>query len=151
MKRLKVAAYRVQQELLALIAQDAAAFEPLAGAYRMPTGTEEERASKDRVMEASLKEASLIPLAMMRRCAEAIDLLRVFADKGNRLAVSDAACGAILCKAALQSAWINVRVNTRSIRDRAFADRADGEGMKLLSVYMSRADAIYVDFFKAER
>jgi formiminotetrahydrofolate cyclodeaminase len=143
MKRFKVSAYRVQKELLELIGKDAAAFEPLAGAYRMPSETDAERESKVRVMEASLKEASLIPLEMMKRCAEALDLLREFAEKGSRLAVSDAACGAILCYAALQSAWLNVCVNTMSIRDRAFADRVNGEGQALLKKYLPAADEIY--------
>ncbi|MDR1953281.1 MAG: cyclodeaminase/cyclohydrolase family protein [Clostridiales Family XIII bacterium] len=143
MKRLRASADRVQNELLALIEKDADAFEPLAGAYRMPAGTDAEREAKARVMETSLKEASLVPLSMMKRCAEAIDLLREFAEKGSRLAVSDAACGAILCKAALQSAWLNVCVNTMSIRDRAFTDRVNGEGRELLEKYLPRADEIY--------
>jgi formiminotetrahydrofolate cyclodeaminase len=143
MKRLKVSAYRVQKELLSLIEKDAEAFGPLAGAYRMPADTDAERESRARVMEASLKEASLVPLEMMERCAEAIDLLWAFAEKGNRLLVSDAACGAILCKAALQSAWLNVCVNTMSIRDRTFADRVNGEGRELLTKYLPLADEIY--------
>ncbi|MDR0357346.1 MAG: cyclodeaminase/cyclohydrolase family protein [Clostridiales Family XIII bacterium] len=145
MKRLKVAAYRIQKELLALISKDAEAFGPLAGAYRMPTETEEERASKMRVMEAALKESALIPLEMMKRCAEAIDLLGELARKGSKLAVSDAACGAILCKAALQSAWLNVCVNTMSIRDRAFSERTNEEGRKLIEAYSALADEIYAE------
>ncbi|MDR2156753.1 MAG: cyclodeaminase/cyclohydrolase family protein [Clostridiales Family XIII bacterium] len=148
MQRLRVAAYRLQKELLTLIGKDAEAFGPLAGAYRMPSGDEAEKESKCRVMEAAMKEASLVPLEMMKRCAEAIDLLREFAEKGSRLAVSDAACGAILCKAALQSAWLNVCVNTMGLRDRAFAERVNGEGGRLLATYPALADTIYG---KAER
>jgi formiminotetrahydrofolate cyclodeaminase len=143
MKRLKVATYRVQKELLALIEKDADAFGPLAGAYRMPSATAEERESKARVMEASLKEASLVPLEMMKLCAEAIGLLERLAEAGNRLALSDAACGAVLSAAAIRSAWLNVVVNTVSIRDDAFARRVNAEGEALLVEYLPRAEKVY--------
>jgi formiminotetrahydrofolate cyclodeaminase len=143
MKKLKVATYRVQKELLDLIQKDADAFGPLAGAYRMPTDTEEGRESKARVMEAALKEASLVPLAMMKLCAEAIELIERLAELGNRLALSDAACGAALSAAAMRSAWMNVAVNTVSIEDSAFAGRVNAEGMALLDEYVPRAEKVY--------
>jgi formiminotetrahydrofolate cyclodeaminase len=143
LKRLNLAACRVQGELLDLVQRDADAFAPLARAYRMPAETEEERSSKARVMEASLKEASLVPLEMMRLCGEAIGLLERFADIGNRMAISDAACGAIFCKAAMQSAWINVCVNTVGLNDEVFACRINDEGRALAAEYGPRADAVY--------
>jgi formiminotetrahydrofolate cyclodeaminase len=143
MKQIKVATYRVQKELLDLIQKDADAFAPLAGAYRMPADTEEARESKARVMEASLKEASLVPLSMMKLCAEAISLLERTAVIGNKLALSDAACGAVLASAAMRSAWMNVAVNTFSIRDGAFAARVNDEGMALMDEYAPRAESIY--------
>ncbi|MDR3304789.1 MAG: cyclodeaminase/cyclohydrolase family protein [Clostridiales Family XIII bacterium] len=139
----KVAAYRVQKELLELIEKDAEVFAPLAGAYRMPADTEEARESKARVMEACLKQASDVPLDMMRKCGEVVELMGTFAEKGNVLAVSDAACGAALAKAAMQAAWLNVCVNTKSLRDRAFADRANSEGKALLEKYLPLADAVF--------
>jgi formiminotetrahydrofolate cyclodeaminase len=151
MKRLKVATYRVQKELLDLIQKDADAFGPLAGAYRMPSGTEEERESKARIMEASLKEASLVPLAMMRLCAEAIELLERLAAQGNQLALSDAACGAVLSSAAMRSAWLNVAVNTVSINDAAFARRVNDEGRALLGEYLPRAERVYEAIEKTYR
>jgi formiminotetrahydrofolate cyclodeaminase len=145
MQRLKVAGYRVQKELLELIQKDADAFGPLAGAYRMPAETDEERESKERVMQASLKEACLVPLEMMRLCTVAIGLLERIAVLGNKLALSDAACGAVLSAAALRSAWLNVVVNTHLIKDAAFAGRVNAEGRALLDEYIPRAEKIYAD------
>jgi formiminotetrahydrofolate cyclodeaminase len=143
MQQLKVAMYRVQKELLDLVQKDADAFAPLAGAYRMPTGTEEELESKSRVMEAALKDACLVPLEMLRLCAEAITLLERVSQIGNRLALSDAACGAVLAAAAMRSAWLNVVVNTVSIRDGDFALKVNGEGRALIDEYTKRAGKIY--------
>jgi formiminotetrahydrofolate cyclodeaminase len=109
----------------------------------MPKGTEEERESKARVMEAALKEACLVPLEIMKLCAEAIALLERTAVIGNKLALSDAACGAVLAAAAMRSAWMNVAVNTFSIKDAAFAGRVNAEGMALLDEYAPRAESVY--------
>ena len=142
-QELKVAAYRIQKDLLALIEKDAEVFAPLAGAYRMASGTEEEKNEKERVMQACLKHASLAPLEIMEKCAETLLLLEKFAEKGSVLAVSDAGCGAALSKAALQAAWLNVRINIRLIDDKEFADEVESKARGLLDKSLPLADSIY--------
>jgi len=142
-QELKVAAYRIQKDLLALIEKDAEVFAPLAGAYRMASGTDEEKAEKERVMQACLKQASLAPLEIMEKCAETLVLLERFAEKGSVLAVSDAGCGAALSKAALQAAWLNVRINIRIINDKEFASEVESKGLELLETSLPLADKIY--------
>ena len=142
-QELKVAAYRIQKDLLALIEKDAEVFAPLAGAYRMASGTDEEKAEKERVMQACLKQASLAPLEIMEKCAETLVLLEKFAEKGSVLAVSDAGCGAALSKAALQAAWLNVRINIRIINDKEFASEVESKGLELLETSLPLADKIY--------
>ena len=142
---LKVAAYRLQKELLALVEKDAEVFAPLAGAYRMASDTKEEKAEKERVMQACLKQASLAPLEIMEKCAETLVLLEKFAEKGSALAVSDAGCGAALSKAALQSAWLNVRINLRLIKDEKFAAEVDERAQKALEAGLPLADRVYAE------
>jgi len=142
-QKLKVAAYRLQKDLLALIEKDAEVFAPLAGAYRMASGTDEEKAEKERVMQACLKQASLAPLEIMEKCAETLLLLEKFAEKGSVLAVSDAGCGAALSKAALQAAWLNVRINIRLIDDEKFVSEVEGKAQALLEKGLPLADSIY--------
>jgi len=140
---LKVAAYRIQKELLLLIERDAEVFSPLAGAYRMASETESEKAEKERVMQACLKQATLVPLEIMEKCAETLPILKKLAAKGSALAVSDAGCGAILSKAAIQAAWLNVCINTRLIKDEKFAAEINGRGMDILADSLPLADQIY--------
>ena len=140
---LKVSAYRVQKELLELVEKEAEVFAPLAGTYRMPTDTEEERESRERVKQAFLKDSALVPLEMMRKCGEAIMLLKQFAIKGSVYSLSDAGCGAILCKAAMQSAWLNVSVNTKHIKDKKFVSDTNNEAREILEQYLPLADKIY--------
>jgi len=142
-QELKVAAYRLQKDLLELIEKDAEVFAPLAGAYRMASGTEEEKAEKDRVMQACLKQASLAPLEIMEKCAETLTLLEKFAEKGSVLAVSDAGCGAALSKAALQAAWLNVCINIRIIDDEKFVQEIRSKAQALLDSGLPLADSVY--------
>ena len=74
--------------------------------------------TRDKVMEEATIIACSTPMKIMELCCEAIEAIKVFAEKGSRLAVSDAGCGAVCCKAALQSASLNVFINTKSLKNR---------------------------------
>jgi len=143
MQGLKAAAYGLQTDLLALVEKDAEVFAPLAAAYGMASGTEAEKAEKERVMQDCLMQASLVPLEIMEKCAETLPLLERLAEKGSALAVSDAGCGAALSKAALLAAWLNVRINIRLIKDELFAAGAESKGRDLLKRSLPLADRIY--------
>ena len=101
---LREKAYNLQKELLLLIEKDAKVFEPLAAAYRLPKETEEEKAYKEKVMEAALREAADVPMEIMEKICQVILLHKEFAAKGSVLAISDAGVGAACCKGALQGA-----------------------------------------------
>ena len=133
----------LEQELLALVKRDAEVFEPLAKAYGMPKETEEQKAEKARVMEIVLKDACSVLLEIMEKCCEAIDIIEVFAEKGSRLAVSDAGCGAACCRAALLAASLNVFINTKSMTDRKFAEETDKKANAMIEKYGKKADDIF--------
>ena len=133
----------LQAELLALVEKDAEAFAPLAAAYGLPKDTPEQAAEKDLVMEAALKAACEVPLAIMQRCCEAVELMEGFAAKGSKIAVSDAGVGAALCRAALEGASLNVFINTKAMKDRAAAAAFDAKANALLGEYVPRAQATF--------
>ena len=140
---LRTAATEIQEGLLSLVEKDAEAFAPLSDAYRMASATESEKAEKERVMQLCLKDAALVPLEIMEKSAEALPILEALANKGTPLAVSDAGCGAALLKAAVQAGWLNVRVNTRLIKDEQFAAQVNGRAMDILENSLAFADRIY--------
>ncbi len=140
---LKEKADILQAQLLELVDKDAEAFEPLAKAYGMPKETDEEKAKKAEVMEAALKTACGVPLEIMRKCAEAIELIEQFAAKGSRLALSDAGVGASFCKAALYGASLNVFINTKAMTDRETAGKFNKEALEMMEEYGSRADRVF--------
>ena len=124
---------------LELVDADAAAFAPLAKAYGIP----KEDPNRVQIMEEALKTACSVPMDIMRACAEAIDIIEEFAAKGSRLAVSDAGCGAILCKAAMQAAALNVFINTKSMKDLSCKAALEEEADALLTKYTDLGDTIY--------
>jgi len=134
---------KLQAELLRLIERDAEVFEPLSKAYGMPRETEEEKAEKARVMEIVLKEACSVPMEIMEKCCEAIDVIVEFAAKGSALAISDAGVGVIFCKAALQGASLNVFINTKSMKNREYAEELNAKAEAMLSKYTVLADEVF--------
>ena len=142
MYELKGKADALQKELLHLIERDAEVFEPLSKAYGMPRNTEEEKAEKARVMEFVLKDACSVPMEIWRDAVK-IDLIEVFAEKGSTLAISDAGVGATFCKAALEGASLNVFINTKSMKNREYADELNKKADEMLSVYTKKAEEIY--------
>ena len=80
---------------------------------------------------------------IMEKCAEGIALAGQYAAKGSVLAVSDAGCAAVLCKAALQAASLNVFINTKLMADRTHAAALDARADALLAEFVPRADEIF--------
>lgn len=137
-----------QKALLELVQEDARSFEPLAAAYRMPSETEAQREEKARIMEDALKEACRVPFAIMEKCCEGIELCGNFAEKGSKLAISDAGAGASFCRAALESASFNIYINTKSMKDREYARQANRRADEMRSVYIAKADRIIEQVFQ---
>ena len=139
---------QLQKDLLDQIALDAKGFEPLAKAYGIP----KDDPTRDQVLEEATVVACQVPVRIMELCCEALDAIQVFAAKGSRLAVSDAGCGAVCVKAALQAASLNVFINTKTLRNRELAEEMNRKCLGMLDKYCALADEIFetvkAGFFK---
>ena len=133
----------LRKELEALVQADAEAFAPLAAAYGLPKDTPEQAAHKAAVLESALDAACAVPLQIMEKCTEGIVLVEEYAAKGSVLAVSDAGCAALFCKAALQASGLNVSINTKLMADRAHAEALNAKADALLAQYVPLADTLY--------
>lgn len=111
----------LRDRLVVLTDEDAIAFEPLAKAYRLPKETEEQRLKKERIMETALYEACKVPLEIMETTLSVMKCLSVIGEKGTIMAVSDAVGGIVLAQAALESAALNIYINTKSMKNRELA------------------------------
>lgn len=134
-------AERIREELLYLIDRDEEAFLPLAEAYGIP----KDNPDRARVLEEATKAACLPPLAIMKACCRALELIREFANMGSKLAISDAGCAASLCRAAMEAAALNVYINTKGLTDRDYAEELNEEVEDMLDEYQDLAEEIYKD------
>lgn len=130
-------------QLLDLIDQDARAFEPLAQTYRMPSTTPEEQQAKHTAQQAALIDAIEVPLAIMRTCADVLDLTDVMAKKGSRLAVSDAGVAAVFARAAIEGASLNIFINVASLEDSAQAQAYERAARDLIAENQTKAQALF--------
>ena len=133
--------------LLSLIDEDARAFEPLAAAYGMPKDTDAERAAQNAALQKALVGACEVPLEIMACCLQVIESC-VFRGTGSVLALSDAGAGAVLAKAALMAASLNVVINIGSMDDVERADVYRNQMEDLLAAGGAMADEVYADVVK---
>ena len=134
----------LSRKLLSMIDEDASAFEPLSKAYALP----KDAPGRDELMEACLRRASDAPLQILRLCCEVIELQEQFAEKGSVLAVSDAATGAVLAWGAMYGAAVNVKVNTRLMQRRDYAEEINREVDALMEEYWKRAEKVYEEIYR---
>ena len=137
--KLTVEADALRLRLLELVDEDAKCFEPLSKAYSLPKDTP----GREKIMEDCLKLAASAPMEVMHVTCRVIQLMEGFARLGSFLAVSDAGCGAELCAAALQSAALNVFINTRLMKNRERAEEMNGEAREMLKKYVPMAENTY--------
>ena len=136
---LKAKCDELQTKLLNQVEMDEINFLPLAKAYGIP----KDDPNRDKIMEEATIIACSTPMKIMELCCQAIEYIAVFAAKGSRLAVSDAGCGAVCCKAALQAASLNVFINTKSLKNREVAEEMNAKAIGMLDKYCALADEIF--------
>ena len=129
----------LQKELLDQVEADDKGFVPLAKAYGIP----KDDPNRDAILEEATVTACAVPMHIMELCCQALDCVAVFAAKGSRLAVSDAGCAAVCCKAALQAASLNVFINTKTLKNRDVAEEMNRQANLMLNKYCQMADEIF--------
>lgn len=128
-----------RMEILSFVDLDAEAFAPLAAAYGIPKDTE----GREETLETALHAAAGVPadlVAALSKLPPILDRLTVI---GSRLAVSDVGCSATLCRAAAESAALNVYINTKLMTDRQYAEKLNVLTADTLNNIRESTDAVY--------
>lgn len=100
-----------------LIDEDAASFEKVMAAFKMP----KEEESQQQVRKAAIEEATIgaaeVPLETARTALAALEAGAALAEHGSKSAVSDVACGALCLEASARAAGYNIRINLGGIEN----------------------------------
>lgn len=140
---LRVAAAAWQSELLELVQRDAAAYDAVVAARRLPRGTEREVETRRVQLTGAIREATEVPLHIARRSAEVLALAERVARIGNRNAISDVGVAALLAGAGVRGAALNVRINLPSLpADDPLTAEATSALGELIATAAAREDAV---------
>ena len=132
-----------RNELLALIDADAEAFSKLAACWKMPKATQEERAFRARAEQDALHAACEVPLSIMRVCALVVEADEYLVANSAKLALSDVGASAVLAKAALEAASLNVFINTGLMDEEERALAYEEEARRLIAKTGKAADEVH--------
>lgn len=108
---LRLASATSQSELMALAEADAAAYDAVIQARRLPRENERDREIRTAQVDAATREATRVPLETARQAAAILDIATRLVPIGNRNAISDVGVGALLAATAVRGATHNVLIN----------------------------------------
>lgn len=129
----------LQERLLEQINADAEGFRPLAEAYKLP----KDEPRRAEILEQATLRACGTPMEIMELGAAAISVIAELVSKGSRMAVSDAGCAAAAVRAAVEMAYLNLLINTRSLRGREQAEALNARGQELLTRVGRQAEEVW--------
>lgn len=122
----------ITARLTRLADEDAASFDAVMAAYRLPKATDADKTARTQAIQAALRGATEVPLETLRACADALVHARVVQDNGNQSADSDVGVAMGLLQAAANGAAANVRTNLQGLKDEAFKAATEAETARLL-------------------
>ena len=108
------------EKLTRAVDEDAAAFNEVMNAYKLPKSTDEEKKARLVTIQQAMKNAALLPLGVAGDCLEALKLAGRILPIGNSNAARDAAVSGLRAHAALQGALSTVKINLGFIKDADF-------------------------------
>jgi glutamate formiminotransferase/formiminotetrahydrofolate cyclodeaminase len=115
------------------VERDAEAFNAVIAARRLPRTTETEQAERAAAIERANQHATRVPLSVLARSVETLELALEAALRGNPASVSDAGVAGACGLAAAEGAALNVRINLPSLTEPAAAQAAAAEHDALLA------------------
>ncbi|ETI91105.1 MAG: Methenyltetrahydrofolate cyclohydrolase [Clostridium butyricum DORA_1] len=117
---------------LEIMDEDRENFLKLMDCYKMPKDNDEEKEIRKKAIKENTIKSMEAPLALARECVIFYENLKVMAEYGNKMLLSDLGISAILLHSAIESSIINVKVNLNGLRSEEFFEELDKELIKML-------------------
>jgi len=133
LKRVLEQSEQLRDQFTTMVDRDTQAFNKVMEAYALPKDTEPQKALRAAAVRGATKEATMVPLEVMKHCIDALALAQSVASKGNAHSVSDAGVSALMLHAALEGAALNVRINLSGLDDAEFVGWKEDEVQSLRS------------------
>jgi glutamate formiminotransferase/formiminotetrahydrofolate cyclodeaminase len=129
-----------KNKLMYLVDEDTNAFNKIIDGFRMPKGTDEEKAIRRKAIQEATKYATEIPFQVMETAYNSIEVMEAMLKDGLQSSLSDAGVGVLCARTAVLGAYFNVRINAKDLKDRDFVDDI-----------VEKAEKIYKETLEKER
>lgn len=116
----------LRRELQRLAEQDIEVFARLSAAYKLPRTTEADAATRQAAIQHATRLAAEVPLRTAQAAAAILPLCTALAPRVGRLIVSDVGVAALLARATVQSAVLNVEINLAGLEDQLYVRQTRG-------------------------
>lgn len=120
MEALQVKAEEIRKRMLELSQADADVFNIFMNALGLPKNTDEEKAARTAAIQQAYKDAAMVPFEIGELANQIFDLAELASRKGKQNLITDGIIAAINARAAVKSAFLNVRINLSGIKDESF-------------------------------
>ena len=128
----------IMNEMLFLVDEDTNSFNKIMEAFGLPKDSDTEKAARSAAIQAATQYATEIPLRTMKVAYSGFDLIEEMVKEGNPNSVSDAGVGALAIRSAIYGAYMNVRINSVDLKDRAVADKLVAEAQEIYDLTAGR-------------
>lgn len=122
MEALQAKAEEIRNRMLELSQADADVFNIFMKALGLPKNTNEEKAIRTAAIQQAYKDAAMVPFEIGELANQIFDLAELASRKGNQNLITDGIIAAINARAAVKSAFLNVRINLSGIKDESFVE-----------------------------
>jgi len=122
---------KLKDELLFLVDEDTASFNRIMDAFRLPKGSDNEKAARKQAIQDATKYAIQIPFRVMGVSHGSFELIKAMAEMGNPNSVTDAGVGALCARTAVLGAHLNVKINAADLNDKIFLKDILAKAQKL--------------------
>ena len=133
---------KYKDELLKLVDEDTQAFNKIMDAFSLPKKTDDEKKLRKETIENASKYAMEIPFSVMNTAYKSMEVMKAMAEFGNPNSVSDAGVGALCALAAVEGAFLNVKINASGIDDKVFTEDLVKKGANIAMKAQECRDAI---------
>jgi glutamate formiminotransferase/formiminotetrahydrofolate cyclodeaminase len=132
----------IQNRLLHFVDEDTEAFNRIIAAYALPKKSEEDKVIRNNRIQEATKNATLIPFKVMETAFEGFELLRNMVENGNPSSVTDAAVGVLALRSCIRGAFLNVKINSMGLDDKAFTVDIITKGREIESKAILEEEAL---------
>jgi glutamate formiminotransferase/formiminotetrahydrofolate cyclodeaminase len=119
-------------QLLKMVDEDTAAFNRIMEAFKMPKNSDADKTKRHQAIQVATKYAIEVPFQVMQLSYDSMEVMKAMAEIGNPNSVSDAAVGALAATAGVRGAFLNVKINSSGLDDKAFVEKVLTDGARVV-------------------